>query len=308
MIQTEPLFLLQEVRFDDVPYTTELTAALGSLDINALRGLLPGMPAEGPERTLFHLEININPFDFEKDNPDKGIYVRTFYKIPCLPDYVPNHDPLESARTYGDDLTGIVSRVLDAVGPAVSSHVVGPLVNGLFKTSLRAAAPAPQTIGEIFRYTRFRGQIASAAFAIDGKDIPAVLDVILSVNGDNPFAGGVALRFVKGTAATIGFTRFANSCVVEMDGIDAPMTRRFFETVWTRLEAAGLAYTLHWGKMNFVLNEQRVEKMYGAARVKSWKACREALLDAPTRKVFTNDFMRRCGLDKPAADAPPPIS
>src|SRR5690606_29724567 len=126
------------------------------------------------DRKLFHLEININPFDFEPGNADKGIYVRTFYRIPCPPGYVPDHDPLESARTYGDDLTGIVSRVLDAVGPVVSSHVVGPLVNALFKTALRAAAPAPQTIGEVFRYTRFRGQIASAAFAIDAQDIPRV--------------------------------------------------------------------------------------------------------------------------------------
>ena len=305
LIETEPLFLLQEYRFDNVAYTKQLTDALGKLDLPALRGLLPGLPRENDAMKLYHLEINLNPFNFEHDNPAKGIYIRTFYKMPCPSDYVPNHDQLASERTYGDDLTGIVSRVLDAAGPVLDKHIVGPLVNGLFKTALRAAAPAPQTIGEIFRYTRFRGQIASAAFAVDTRDIPAVLEEILAVNKVNPFAGGIAMRFVKGTEATIGFTRFANSCVFEMDGIDAPLTRKFFEAVWSRLEKAKLPYTLHWGKLNFILNEQRVEQMYGAEKVASWKACREALLDGPTRRIFTNDFMKQCGLDKPAGRVGP---
>jgi hypothetical protein len=305
LIETEPLFLLQEYRFDNVIYSEKLTAALAILDIPALRKLLPGLPMDSPTTRLYHLEINLNPFKFEADNAEKGIYVRTFYKVPCPSDYVPNHDPLASERTYSNDLTGIISQVLDAAGPVIDKHIIGPLVNALFKSGMRAAAPAPQTIGEIFRYTRFRGQIASAAFAIDTKDIRPVLAEIMAVNKVNPFAGGIALRFVKGTPATIGFTRFKNTAVVEMDGIDAPLTRKFFEAVWNRLEKAGLPYTLHWGKLNFVLNEQRVQQMYGVEKVRSWKACREALLDGPTRRIFTNDFMKRCGLDKPAGDAVP---
>jgi hypothetical protein len=171
-------------------------------------------------------------------------------------------------------------------------------VNGLFKTALRAAAPAPQTIGEIFRYTRFRRQIASAAFAIDTKDIPGVLDEVLTINENNPFAGGIALRFVKGTAATIGFTKYPNTCVVEMDGIDAPLTRQFFESVWVRLEELHIPFTIHWGKLNFILNEERVRRMYGDANVDSWLSCREALLDPSTRAVFSNAFMKQCGLDR----------
>ncbi len=304
LVETEALYLLQEFRFDSVPYTTELTDALGTLDMGKLRALLPGMPEQGPAMQLYHLEINLNPFDFAENDPDKGIYVRTFYKVPAPPGYAPVHDQLASERSYGDDLTGIVSRVLDAAGPVLDRHIIGPLVNALFKTGLRAATPAPQSIGEIFRYTRFRGQIASAAFAIDVRDIRRVLDAVLAVNEDIPFAGGIALRFVKGTAATIGFTRFENSCVVEMDGIDAAITRRFFEAVWTSLETQGIAYTLHWGKLNFILNEERVQRMYGPDKVDSWKRCRESLMDAATRAVFTNAFMRQCGLDTPAG-APP---
>ena len=301
LFETAPLFLLKEFRFDNIAYTPDLTDALSNMNMDKLRSLLPGMPAESPDMQLYHLEINLNPFSFEKNNPAKGIYVRTFCKVPCPANYVPNHDPLPSTTPYGEDLNGIISSVLDAVGPTVDKLVIGPLVNGFFKSVLRAATPDPKTIGEIFRVTRFRGQIASAAFAINVTDIPAVLDVVLAVNADNPFAGGIALRFVKGTPATMGFTKFANTAVVEMDGVDASVTRSFFQTVWTQLEAAGLHYTLHWGKLNFILNEQRVLNMYGADKVNSWKKCREALLDEATRKVFTNTFMTQCGLDTPAS-------
>jgi len=131
---------------------------------------------------------------------------------------------------------------------------------------------------------------------------------VMAINEEIPFAGGIALRFVRGTGATIGFTRFPNSCVVEMDGIDAPITRRFFEAVWERMEALDIPYTLHWGKINFILNEERVRRMYGAGKVNEWKACREQLLDEPTRAIFTNAFMRQCGLDTPSGSAEPPIS
>jgi len=301
LLETEPLFLLQEFRFDNIAYTQALTDAIGNVDKDALRALLPGMPEESDTMKLYHLEININPFSFEKDNPAKGIYVRTFYKVPCPADYVPNHDPLPSTTPYGEDLNGIISQVLDAVGPAVDSKIIGPLVNGFFKSVLRAATPEPKTIGEIFRVSRFRGQIASAAFAVDVKEIPAVLDAILAVNAAQPFAGGIAFRFVKGTQAKIGFTKFATTCVVEMDGVDADVTRSFFTAVWTKLESLSLPYTLHWGKLNFILNEQRVQNMYGADKVNSWKKCRETLLDAATRAVFTNGFMQQCGLDKPVS-------
>ncbi|MEP6677472.1 MAG: FAD-linked oxidase, partial [Ferruginibacter sp.] len=276
LFETDPLFLLKEFRFDNVAYTKELTDAIQALDINKLRTLLPGMPAESPDMQLYHLEININPFNFGKDDPAKGIYVRTFCKVPCPAAYVPNHDPLPSTTPYGEDLNGIISTLLDKLGAKVDKLLVGPLVNGLFKTVLRAATVDPKTIGEIFRVSRFRGQIASAAFAVDVKDIAAVIDTILATNAAKPFAGGIALRFVKGTPATIAFTRFAKTCVIEMDGVDASVTRDFFETVWTRLEQKGIDYTLHWGKLNFILNEQRVLKMYGADKVNSWKKCREA--------------------------------
>ncbi|MCJ8167311.1 FAD-linked oxidase [Pontibacter sp. E15-1] len=315
MLRTDPLFLLEEYRFDHVPYTDELQRAIRRQDMAALRSFLNRladesglpdhlkvkMPPESATRKLYHLEVALNPHYFEKENKEKGIYIRMFYKVPCPPAYQPLHNRVASGLTYSQDLNGIISRVLDAAGPTLNMLIIKPLVNALFRTTLRAAQPKPMTMGETFRHTRFKGQIASAAIAVDTADIFRVIDVILDLNRSQPFAGGIALRFVKGTSATLGFTKFAKTCVLEMDGVDAAITRRFFETVWLRLEGMGVPYTLHWGKINFILNEQRVRRMYGDARVNEWLACRAALLDEASRRVFTNDFMIQCGLHK----APP---
>jgi hypothetical protein len=314
MLETEPLFLLEEYRFDKIPYNEAVQEAIRNQDIPALRILLNQladesglpenekvkMPEESPDKILYHLEVALNPHNLEPDNKEKGIYIRTFFKIPCPPDYVPVHNQIESARTYSEDTSGIISKILDAVGPAINMAVIKPLVNTLFQSTLRAAFPAPKTIGETFRHTRFRGQIASAALATDTETIFRVIEVIREINKTSPLAGGIALRFVKGTPATLAFTRFPKTCVLEMDGIDGDVTRTFFEKVWLKLEAENIPYTLQWGKLNFILNEERVRRMYGDASVNKWLTCREKLLDAETRQIFNNAFMHQCGLDKPA--------
>ena len=113
-----------------------------------------------------------------------------------------------------------------------------------------------------------------------------------------PFPGGLSLRYVKGTAATLGFTKFTNTCVLEMDGLDGPASDQFFTAVWKKLEENSLAYTLHWGKINFNLNKTRIRNMYSTAKVDAWIDSRNELLSIPALSVFTNAFMEKCELDK----------
>lgn len=297
LLETAPIYLLEEHQFDNVLYNDALADAIQLQDISKLAVIIPGWPSETNNRSLYHLELAINPHQFEKDNKDKGLYLRAFFKIPCPPEYQPVHNAVTSGLTYGEDLLGIVSKLIDKVGTDVSSVLIKPLVNSLFKSGLRPALPGPKTMGETFKNTRFRGQVASAAFAIDCKNVFKVVGLIIELNKTTPLAGALAFRFVKGTQATLGFTRFSKTCVVEMDGIDAGVTRKFFENIWLRIEAQAIPYTIHWGKMNFILNKQRVINMYGADKVNKWISCRHALLSEPVRKVFTNDFMIMCGLD-----------
>jgi hypothetical protein len=122
------------------------------------------------------------------------------------------------------------------------------------------------------------------------------------VIGGKAFAGAVAVRFVKGTKATLGFTKYDATCVVEMDGLDIPANHEVFAMVIDKLERAAIPCTIHWGKLNGPLNADRIKRMYEPERIATWKGVRERLLDTPkTRAVFNNDFVRLCGLDTPAS-------
>jgi hypothetical protein len=156
----------------------------------------------------------------------------------------------------------------------------------------------PKSIGAIFRDTRFTGNIASFALAVPTAALPQTIEQILSEVAENAFAGAVAVRFVKGTRASLGFTRFAQTCVVEMDGLDSKANHAVFASVISRLEHNNIPHTIHWGKLNDPLNAERVAAMFGD-RLVSWKQSREKLLAPEVRQVFTNAFMQQCGLDVP---------
>jgi hypothetical protein len=295
MMETEPLFLLEEYRLDKLPYNNALIKVISALDFSELAPLLP-IPIDDPVKELYHLEMIVNPHDFERNSAEKGVYVRLLYKTPYRDDY-PRSPRDDNGFMYGDDTLGVIETILDKLGP-ITPLLVPPLVNKLFPLAFKANGPALGTLGEIFINTRFRGKAASAATAIAMENIDNVLNIILETNKKTPFPGALACRFVKGTKATLGFTKFEHTCVLEMDGVDAEVSRSFFQKVWSGLEGANIPFTLHWGKLNFILNKAVLRKMYGDEAVDSWINCRHALLDPPTQKVFTNDFMRQCGLDE----------
>jgi hypothetical protein len=110
------------------------------------------------------------------------------------------------------------------------------------------------------------------------------------------FPGIYAFRFVKGTKATLGFTKFEKTCVVEMDGAYSDRSIEYCKKVWNKLEENNIPFACHWGKQTD-LSPKRIEYMYGKEAVKSWKDARNSLLDEASKKVFTNPIMVKWGLD-----------
>ncbi|MDC7994046.1 FAD-binding protein [Altibacter sp. HG106] len=289
MIETEPQFLLEERRVGNIPYDDVLKTVMTTLDFSQFP-----LPGTGPGKELYHFEILFNLHNFEPDNPQKGAFLKYMFKKPFDPAAVDMH-PSEKFK-YGEDLLGIISSLLDTLA-VLSDALIPPLVNLMFKDAFTPRPPQTGTIGDIFNFTKFRGQVASAAIGLSIEDTPRAVSLIMEINKTKPFAGGLALRYVKGTNATLGFTKFTNSCVLEMDGLDSNKSRDFFDTVWKRLEMEGIAYTLHWGKFNAILNETRVKNMYGTSAVTAWIHARNTLMTPSAMRVFTNPFMARCGLD-----------
>lgn len=289
MIETEPQFLLTEHREGPIEYNNTLKSAMKTLDFSGLN--LPGTRLSGD---MYHFEVLFNIHEFEPNNPAKGAFIKYMFKKP----FELSHTPLKRNNefTYGDDLLGIISTVLDKL-PG-SGKLIPAMVNLMFGMAFKTEPPRIGTIREMFNYTKFRGKVASAAMAIDIQDSPRAVELIVEVNKQKPFPGGLSLRYVKGTKATLGFTRFDNTCVLEMDGVDGQPARDFFQAVWNKMEQQNIRYTLHWGKINFNLNEARIKQMYGPSSVQSWIDSRNQLLDTSVLPVFTNKFLEQCGLDK----------
>ena len=294
LIETEPIFLLEQYRTGNIVYNDALKEAINHLDFSAILNDLP-LPPVAPEKEMYHFEILVNLQKFEPGNPGKGVYFKTMYKMPYRDDYT-RITVDDKGFTYGDDLLGLMETVLDGLGSGLSSLLVPGLVNKLFPLAFTANESMTGTLGETFSNTKFRGKAASAAIGVHTDSASAVLEEIVAINKESPFAGALALRYVKGTDALLGFTHFDKTCIMELDGVDSKLSRKFIQKVWTRLEELNIPFTMHWGKFNFGLTPELLQKMYGN-NVSKWKSCRNVLLTDQVKKVFTNNFMVQCGLN-----------
>ena len=295
LIETEPIFLLKRFSTPKIPYDAAVKLAINQLDFSGVQKFLP-MEVDGPEGQLYHFDIMVDPHHFKENDPTNGIYLKSMFKIPYKPGYT---KPVTSTKKfqYGDDLLGIVQTVLDTLGRRFQQKLVPKLVSNLLPLAYAADEGSTGTIGEIFTNTKIRGKAASAAVAFSVEHSSDVIEEIVAINQRLPFAGAICMRFVKGSKALLGFTKFTVSCVLEMDGVESKSSRAFFEAVWNRLEELNIPYTVHWGKINFHLNKERVRAMYGEDVINKWIACRHRVLDDASRKVFENPFMRRIGLE-----------
>lgn len=298
MFETAPLFLLKEYK-TQVSYDSKLQKLIKSLDFEHHLDLLPKptvVNAQGLEQNdssiclpddLYHFELLINPHNLTKDVHLKVFYRKNYYE--GYPKRIESSPKFE----YGDDLLGIVQTLIDNVGDGL----VPALVNRLSALATDSQNGAEGTIGETFNSTKLRGKTASAAMGLELSRVEEALDIILEQNKHTPLPGAISLRFVKGTKALLGFTRFETTCILELDGVDSETTRAFYEAIWESWEAAGIPFTLHWGKINFGLSAERVKSMYGEATVKAWLQARSTLMDQATQQLFNNAFMKRVGLD-----------
>jgi hypothetical protein len=306
LIEVEPKYLLeQDLR--RIPYNSGLEKAIRNGDFSEVVSTLNSLYPDKKQRTLqemndtlYHFELDINQYDFEKNNPAKGAYFRAMYKQPYQNEY-PKIVQDAKGHTYGEDVLGLVQEVLDLIEKIpgkLELAILPKTVNGLFKTAYARPTSAIGTIGETFRNTIFRGQLFSGAYTFDRAVMPEVFDLVLEINKKIPFAGVIALRFVKGTKATLGAAMFENTCVLEMDGVDAKINHDFVEELTRQVETKKIKFGIHWGKINNVLTKERVRSMYGDEKVDKWLNHRKQLLSDEVRNVFNNEFLERCGLDQ----------
>jgi len=278
LVEAEDLFLM-ETYMRLMPYDDKLKEVMGTLNFDGFD--LP----YGDERP-FHFAVSINPY-----NRENNAYVYAFYKRPYRDDYV---RPVVNAEGIGpgDDAPCFVGRLTDAI-PALVPTLVNKLLAGVLVPYEKQFG----TLGEIFNNTSLHGKLLSAAIGLPIDKVNRVTEILLEMNDtDGPFPGLFAYRFVKKSKATLAFTKFEYTCILELDGAFSDATRSFYTKVWKRLDTEEIPYTFHWGKIN-ELNFERISRMYGED-ANTWIAARNKLLDGPGRMVFANPLLQQWGLDK----------
>jgi len=277
MIETEPLYLL-EVHQARKPLNDAFKQALTTLDFSVLP--LP----HRPERP-YHFEVVANPYDLPG-----GVYLRTMYRRPYRDDY-PRPQRDEGGLGLGDDLAGFLGTITDLAPGAVPA-----LMNSLVGRLYGDRSGELGTLGDVFYNTSTRGKAIGSAIGIPLDQAAKALDVAFSVHKTHgPFPVIVALRFVRKSKALMAFTRYETTCVVDFDGVASAHAFEYYDRVWQAFTDAGIPFTMHWGKINTYLNPARIRAVYGDD-VDWWLAARASLLDAASRKTFTNAFLERCGL------------
>jgi len=279
MIETEDIFLLESY-MSRMPYDDSLKQLMQTLDFSTATQL----PC-GNERP-YHFAVFINPYDL-----DNGAYVITMYKRPFRAGYKP---PVHNAAGLGpgDDAPCFIGKLTLGL-----PGLVPTLVNKLLAGALVPYAKQFGILSEIFDNTTLHGKLLSAAIGVPIEQISKVTDILLALNKSNgPFSGLFAYRFIKKSKATLAFTRFTFTCILELDAAFSDATYAFYTAVWKKLEDEGIPFTFHWGKVN-ELDFTRIKNMYGAD-ADAWISARNKLLDGDTRKVFTNSILQQWGLDK----------
>jgi hypothetical protein len=279
MIETVPLFLYESYRLR-LPIDDKFTKLLETLDFKDSQ-----LPC-GSEKPLF-FQVVLNPYDL-----DKGAYINVMYNRPYTPGYPPS--TLPAGIGPGDDAPAFIGKVAQGL-PAL----VPGLINQLVKNSFPLFGKTLGIHGEMFTNTDVRGKVLSTAFGITIQDVNRVRQTLLDVNKTHgPVAGVISIRYVKKSTATLGFTRFDTTCVIELDCAFSDATSNFFKAVWAKLDELKIPFTFHWGKI-FKLDAATLKEKYGAAAVEDWINARNTLMKSPeSMQVFTNQVMKEMGLDR----------
>jgi FAD/FMN-containing dehydrogenase len=279
MLETDELFLLKLYR-RRMPLDAALRRSLDTLDFSGLD--LPG----GAERP-YHFQVVVNPYALEA-----GAHVITVYRRPFRPDYRPPRSDPEGLGP-GDDAAAFIGLITDLAPPTIPFAV-----NQTLARAYRDIQGVEGTLGEIFSNATIRGRVASTAMGLPLSRASEALDLVLAINREaGPFPVLAAFRYVKRTRATLGWTRFEPTCVFELDGPVSARTLSLYRRVWAALRERGIPHTFHWGKQ-LELGADAVRRLYGDA-VDQWLTARNRLLDAESRRVFSNRFQEELGLAAP---------
>jgi FAD binding domain len=277
VLETAPRYLLETwpgtAKLDE-----DLWKVIGALDFSSH----PLFKAGGKP---YFFQAVINP-------PTDEVLIMANYRKDGPASYQPNYDLISDPKSIGPgfDALSTVGMLLDkfkGVIPAFSQLAA----KQLFDTKSKTGTP-----GEIYGFKPPLLHVASGSIAVALPDARKTLEALIALYkkiGPVPLVFGC--RYVRKTPALLAFNKFDIGLMISLDGVDSEGTRAFFAAAADRLEALGIDFTQHWGKVN-AYTKARLVKAYGANVDKWLKARREVLPDAGDRTLFDNPYLEERGL------------
>ena len=277
VIETAPRYLLT-TKPGTAKLDENLWKTIGALDFS-----VPPFNGKAP----YFFQAVINPAG------DDVLLMANYRGDDPQPDsYQPNYDLVSDPKSVGPgfDALSTLGVILDAFKGII------PAFSKLASKQLFDTKPKTGTPGMIYGFKPPLLHVASGSIAVALPDARKTLETMIKLYKDiGPVPLVFGCRYVRKSPALLAFNRFPIGMMISIDGVDSALSRAFFAAAADRVEAAGISFTQHWGKVN-AYTPQRVAKAYGG-NLQKWLDARRALIPAAAdRALFDNDYIRERGL------------
>ncbi|SMO37345.1 hypothetical protein SAMN06265379_101338 [Saccharicrinis carchari] len=255
--------------------------------------------SKGKPLRPYHFKVFMNPYA-----DDREYVIEIMYKKPYA---IPYPDPLPTIKT---------SLYRDLIHLLIKVSEKWPKKIPYFVRKLQKAVLPPVdmdvtgTLAEIFWDAPYLGPAFACSVGVDHTHSSKALKLLANLaKEEGPIPGIYAMRFVRQTEATLGFTKFPLSCIIEIDGVLWNKSKKLMSlTDFSRrmievLQQAGVPFTVHWGKNMDWGYPGLIDHMYGQ-KAKEWRQYRSALLSNEMAEFFCNDFLKTAGLAEIVEDIP----
>ena len=290
LIDTVPLFIC-DVLAALAPITPDWLALLAAGDWCALAR------AAGHDDDPYFMEVTIDPAEPFRQPAMHTLYFNRADDPGCgcaLDDLLLN-DPLNGLGQAppAEKLAAATPAPAPALGPDID-------VAALLRAQFKPARPGERwgTWGELNGPHQPLAPLYNAAFAVPRARVAEAVQAALAAVAGLPRHFVFTLRAVDGAAGTLAFTRFAETVVINLDGLGtslSPVGPMAAAAVRAALEGAGIPYGLHWGKLGGI-DAAKVAADFGPARG-AWRSARHRLLGPAMRQIITNPALAAWGLD-----------
>ena len=277
-VETVPIYQLDFPAIVDIPH-------------DELKAKLTGF-AEADPADLYHYEFIFDPHGRDQIAMEAG--------APRVP-FEPGH-PTPVPRWIVRDKNGYAPGINILRVAGVLRFLPPRITTGLqFKQYRKIALlnGVRGTPGQLYTSSIYYVEgYTESAFGVSVSDAPQMIDICSQVARKMRLPSISQVRLVHGSKATLGFTNHEpKTAIFEFGLIKDRQFPKFERRMDEALRAAGIRFTMHWSK-NSGIDPQKLDYMYGAERIESWKAARRAVFgdDTTLMKMFETDAMVRAGL------------